>query len=331
MKIAIIGRTQLLHAAVLELISRGHEITAIITSKAAPEYTIKEEDFRVLARQLDVPFFQTNNLDKPEVMAALEGSDIGVGVNWISIIRQKHIDLFKFGILNAHLGDLPKYRGNACPNWAIIKNESSICVSVHFVEGSKLDCGRILMQEFFPLDANSTIADVYKWASLTIPSILSDAVDRLVSDPSYILKYADQDAAESFRCWPRIPEDGFIDWNDSVYSIDRLIRASGEPFAGAYCYSRIGGVIKKVIVHSARIVAAGSNDVGVPGQVMLNDSTSGESHVFCGQGGGILALGSCRYEGEGNRFRPGDVWKTIRMRLQVRPEDMLWDLVTKKS
>ena len=49
--------------------------------------------------------------------------DIGISYNYVDIINQDTIDLFKLGILNAHGGDLPRYRGNACQAWAILNKE----------------------------------------------------------------------------------------------------------------------------------------------------------------------------------------------------------------
>lgn len=44
------------------------------------------------------------------------GAEVAISVNWLTLIKQPLIDQFKYGIINAHAGDLPRYRGNACPN-----------------------------------------------------------------------------------------------------------------------------------------------------------------------------------------------------------------------
>ena len=148
MKVAIIGRTQILYETILKLHEEGHQIGCIITAKAAPEYTRKDDDFRNLAKRLNVPFSLTSSLDRPEVEEMCQGSDIGVSVNWVSVILQKHIDWFRLGILNSHHGDLPRYRGNACSNWAIIRGEEEITSTIHFMEGGQLDCGRIICHKY---------------------------------------------------------------------------------------------------------------------------------------------------------------------------------------
>ena len=101
MKVAIIGRTQTLYETALKLHEEGHNISCIITSKAAPEYTRDEDDFRNLAKEIDASFFLTRTLNKPEILEACQGLDLGVSINWISITKQNHIDLFRLGIFTS--------------------------------------------------------------------------------------------------------------------------------------------------------------------------------------------------------------------------------------
>ncbi len=162
MRIAIIGRTQILYETVLKLHEEGHDIGCIITSKAAPEYTRDEDDFKDLAKEVDASFFLTRTLNKPEILQACRGLDLGISMNWVSIIKQNYIDLFRLGILNSHHGDLPRYRGNASSNWAIIRNEEQITNTIHFMEGSKLDCGRIISQQHYKLNNDTCITNIYK-------------------------------------------------------------------------------------------------------------------------------------------------------------------------
>ena len=129
------GRTQILYETTKKLYEEGHQISCIITSKAEPEYSRTDKDFEQLAKKINIPFVLTSTLNKAEIEILFKDLDAGVSVNWVSIIPQRHIDLFRLGILNAHLGDLPKYRGNAAANWAIINNEMKITNTIHFMEG----------------------------------------------------------------------------------------------------------------------------------------------------------------------------------------------------
>ncbi|MHC4872455.1 MAG: methionyl-tRNA formyltransferase [Planctomycetota bacterium] len=324
MKIAIIGRTQILYETVLKFQNEGFDIGCIITAAAAPEYSKNEEDFKSLAEGAGIPFFISNTLDDPDIQSVLNDIDLGVSLNWVSVIRQKHIDLFGIGILNSHHGDLPAYRGNACTNWAIINNEKRVANSIHLMEGDRLDCGRIICQQYFDLDEDKTITDIYNWAEETTPDMFVEAVKKLTEDNSYTLKYADPESIESFRCYPRLPEDGFIDWQKPVADIHNLIRALCCPFPGAYTYHKYKGEVKKLHILKSRIVSSETKDYAMPGHVLINNSETGESLVKCGDG--ILALKICRYDSDPEEFQPGKRWQSIRMRLGIRSEDWLWEI-----
>jgi methionyl-tRNA formyltransferase len=308
----------------LFLAEAGNKIAVIVTAPAAPESARKEDDFKTLAQRLDCPFFLTRSLNTPEVIETFQDLDLGISVNWISIVSQEHINCFSLGILNAHFGDLPRYRGNASPNWAILQGENELVLSIHSMEGGLLDYGRVIIQNRFPIDEETTIAEVYEWAEKVLPNSFLKAIELLQQDPQYAIKYADPDDPNAFRCYPRLPEDGFIDWSASVESIHRLIRAAGPPFRGAYTYHLLNDTIRKLYVFKSRIVAKSTKDLAVAGHILKNDKEIGESWVKCGDG--IMALQECRYSNERENFMPGKRWKSIRMRLGIKVEDYFWNL-----
>lgn len=322
MKIAIIGRTQMLYKTAIALADAGHEISAIVTAPAAPEYKRKEKDFRDLADQYNCPYFLSRSLDTQEIEDACRSLDIGISVNWVSIIQQKQIDWFSLGIMNAHMGDLPRYRGNACPNWAIMQGEKKIVLSIHFMEDGLLDCGRIVLQDHILLNEDTTIKDIYLWIEENLPNSFVKSVETLKDNPSYTLKYADPNSADAFRCYPRLPEDGYINWNMPAEYIHSLIRASGAPYDGAYTFYMAGDILKKIYVYRSRIIEKSTKNLAVSGHVLKNDKDTGESWVKCE--GGIIALKECRYEDESELFMPGIRWKSIRMRLGIRVENWIW-------
>jgi methionyl-tRNA formyltransferase len=263
MEVAIIGRTQFLYDSALNILDQGHSIPVIITAPPAPEYTKTEEDFEKLAAITEASFFLSKSLDDPRILSAIQGLDIGVSVNWLSVIRQKHIDCFKLGILNAHMGDLPRYRGNACPNWAIINEEKEIGFSIHFMEGGRLDCGRIVVQKKLSLNDDIYIADVYRWAEKVLPNSFAESLSLLKKDQNYMLKYADPDSPHSLRCYPRVPEDSRINWNDPAKKIRRLIRASSRPFSGAFTFLDS----EKATIWRAELYRDNEKLCAIPGQI----------------------------------------------------------------
>ena len=234
MRVAIIGRTEILYETAELLAKRGHEIALIITAKAAPEYTRTEEDFKALAGKLSAPFVHTARIaESLETIRSLDPVDIGVSMNYPGVIPSEVIDLFSLGVLNAHGGDLPRYRGNACQAWAILNGEKRVGLCVHKMVGGELDSGDIIARDYRPLTAESTITEVYGWMASRTPDLFAQALDLLAADPSYVLERQSKKTADALRCYPRAQEDGYIDWNRSAVEILRLINASTKPYAGA--------------------------------------------------------------------------------------------------
>jgi methionyl-tRNA formyltransferase len=267
MKIAIIGRTEILYDTALKLKDAGHEIVCILTSKEASEYKRGAEDFRVLAEQWAVPFVYSARIREQRDFLSQTMADIAVSINYSGVIPKEITVLFPLGILNAHGGDLPRYRGNACQAWAILNGEKKIGLCIHRMVGDELDSGDIIARDYLPIGIETTVGDALKWIERVTPELFVHALSQLQLDPEFILESQPKDPASALRCYPRRPEDGRIDWKKSASDVLRLINASGKPYTGAYC--DFEGV--KLIVWRAELVE--------------------DSEVFCAVSGQIIAVG----------------------------------------
>ncbi len=324
MRFAALGRTEYLYDAILALHRAGHQAACVVTAPAAPEYVRREQDFEALASEMSCPFRVASHLHDQDVLDLLRNAEVAVSVNWPSILSNTVLDLFLHGVLNIHAGDLPRYRGNACPNWAILQGEDAVTLSVHVMLPDELDCGRVLSQRSLALTDETYIADVNAWILSVAPEMFVEAVQGLERDPDFALKTARADDPEALRCYPRVPEDGYIDWTRPALDIHRLVRASSTPLPGAYTYAFLDGRLTKIHVLRAHPVEPGlGNDLAEPGQVLRNDPATGESLVACGRGT-VLALEQCQV-GDGEPFAPGKAWRSIRARLGTRAEDVLWN------
>jgi methionyl-tRNA formyltransferase len=304
-RIAIIGRTEILYKTALQLCKQGHKIALIVTAKEAPEYTKTAEDFRVLAEDLGIPFAHTPRIAEiSDVIRSLSPIDIGVSLNYSGMIPQSIIDRFSLGILNAHGGDLPRYRGNACQAWAIINGEQQIGLCIHRMVGGELDSGDIIARDYYPLDIRTKITSVYEWMSDRIPELFSEALARLERDPAYVMEVQSKALNDVLRCYPRKPEDGRIDWRKSNIEILRLINASSKPYSGAFC--ELEG--QKMIVWDAELPPE-ENFLAVPGQLMK----IGQGFVDVACGIGKLRLTTVEYRGEVSV--PNVLFKSLRQRL----------------
>ena len=278
MRVAIIGRSEILFESISMIRRNGHEISAILTAREAPEYKKKQKDYRDLAESLKIPYAEGPEIKLHHDFLLKTSSDIAVSLNYVGIIPQSIIDIFPLGILNVHGGDLPKYRGNACQAWAILNGEEKIGLCVHKMVGGELDTGDIIAKAYYSIDLDTSITKVWKWMSEKTPNLIIEALTNLQKNKSYILEKQNDDSSLNLRCYPRAPEDGRVNWEKSSVDIIRLINASNKPYAGAYCIFK--GY--KMIIWEAKIVDDQENFSAIPGQVTSIKNKI--VNVACGKG-----------------------------------------------
>jgi UDP-4-amino-4-deoxy-L-arabinose formyltransferase/UDP-glucuronic acid dehydrogenase (UDP-4-keto-hexauronic acid decarboxylating) len=270
MRVAIIGRSEILYDMAVLLKRHGNVISCILTAMEAPEYTRTAADFQALAHQWRIPFAQGPRIVDHLDFLKASASDISVSINYPGVVPQEVIDLFPLGILNAHGGDLPRYRGNACQAWAILNGEERIGLCIHRMIGGELDSGDIIARDYLPIDLTTKVTQAWSWMVERSPALMLEAVQQLGADPKYILEKQSKDPALALRCYPRRPEDARIDWNKPAVDVLRLINACNKPYAGAFCFYEK----TKAIIWDAEIEEDKAKFCAVPGQILRFDETT---------------------------------------------------------
>lgn len=309
MRIAIIGRSQLLYDTAKLLHDAGYEIALIVTAKEAPEYTKTSKDFEKFASEVNAEYIYTPKINLEEFVVQIKSLgliDLAVSINYTGVISQEVIDIFPLGILNAHAGDLPRYRGNAPLAWAIINGEKRAGLCIHKMIGGELDSGNILAKDYFEITENTRVFDLFKWIETKIPDLVFSAINKLKENPKYIGEQQSKDSENALRCYPRLPEDGRIDWYKNSLSVLRLINASSEPFSGSFCfYKNI-----QLKIWKAELVHNDENYLAVPGQVCKVNS---DMSINVATGNGMIRILEIEYEN--HRTLPANAIKSIRSRL----------------
>jgi methionyl-tRNA formyltransferase len=305
MRVALIGRSEILYSAAVRLKQAGHTICLIFTAKEAPEYKSTSADFENLAEEWGIPFAQGGRIQDSCDLLRNVGAEIALSVNYTNVIPQQVIDLFPLGILNAHGGDLPRYRGNACQAWAILNGEKRIGLCIHRMIGRELDSGDIIERDYLSINDDTKITQIWDWMVLRIPELMVEAVSRLSAEPDYALERQSIDPKDALRCYPRRPEDGRIDWRQPALKILRLINASNKPYAGAFCNYEGN----KLVIWDAELLNCGESFCAVPGQV--TEIADGFVDVACGEG----KLRLLEVELKDQVVRPSELIKSIRKRL----------------
>ena len=307
MKIALIGRTKWLLDSGKKIISEGGKIELIVTSKAEEFYNCNEEEFREFAKLNDIKFCLLNHNNQDHLLDILgKKYDLALSINWPYVLNNKIINKFNLGIVNFHCGDLPKYRGNACPNWAIINGEKKIGLTAHFMD-DYLDSGPILLKKFLKINTNTYIKDIYDWLDREVPNLASEIIIGL-KNKKIEAKPQSKNFKGVIHCFPRKPIDSKIDWYKNRDSILSLIRASSHPFDGAFTFLENG---TKVVIWKAVVYKMGYKINAIPGQFLFNKN----SHLVIACGDGTILLNDVKVI---NSTGKTNEWEDIRIRLRNR-------------
>jgi methionyl-tRNA formyltransferase len=178
--------------------------------------------------------------------------------------------------VNVHYALLPRYRGRANVNWAIINGESFTGISIH-VLGPDLDGGNILFQEPVAIEPADTVSSLYGKLNAIQRKHLGDAVVRHLSGDNG----QPQAAHEATYGCTRLPRDGEIDWAQPTRRIHDLIRALTPPYPGAFTYIE---AVPLRIWRAEPVSDPPRYDGRIPGRVVRVSKPDGWVEVLTGDG-----------------------------------------------
>lgn len=306
MRIALIGRSEIVYDTGELLLQAGHEIALVVTAKESPEYTRTADDFRQLAERCGAMFIRTARIGEAvDRIRNLGPIDLAVSTNYPTLVPQDVIGCFTLGILNAHAGDLPRYRGNAPLAWAILQGEVRVGLCVHYMD-RELDAGDILARDYHPIGQRTSITELWDWTFRRTAELFVEAVERLSADPTFVLAKQSADPADALRGYPRRPSDGRIDWSKPARDVVRLILASARPLPGAFCNVESD----PIIIWDAELFETNERFLAVPGQV----TRVGDGFVHVAAGDGRLVQINRVEQSEGE-VTPDRIIRSIRSRL----------------
>jgi len=159
-----------------------------------------------------------------------------------------------FGSINLHASLLPKYRGAAPVNWAIIRGETETGVTTFFLEEG-VDTGNVLLQEKVPIGPDETAGELHDRLAVVGAGVLLETVRAIGAKRAEAKR---QDAASATSAPKIFRKDCRIDWNAGTRSVHDFIRGL-SPKPGAY-FRRSGGELK--VYRSAIVRPAGPSPAG---------------------------------------------------------------------
>ncbi len=174
-------------------------------------------------------FRRINDADNIQMIKKIDPDFIFV-IGLSQLVSQEIIDAAKVGVVGFHPAPLPKMRGRAANVWGVLLGLHKLKCSVFFIDQG-IDSGDILGQQEFIIEDTDYADDVCRKIE-EAASLLFCRVLKEIMDGTY--KRVKQNDAEATYTLKRTPEDGKIDWNDSISDIHRLIRAVSKPYPGAF-------------------------------------------------------------------------------------------------
>lgn len=180
------------------------------------------------AKEKGIKIVQTNSNSKIYTLISKDIPDAVVISTYNKILGDKMLKLTK--VINVHHGDLPRWRGRANINWAIILGKDKIGLTFHEAT-TDLDSGNIYAKFSVSINDNDTVKTVYDRFNRIIEENLGKIVDKVIK----CYKGEKQKGIPTYCC-TRIPEDGLIDWSKTSRQIHNLIRALTKPYPGAFTY-----------------------------------------------------------------------------------------------
>jgi methionyl-tRNA formyltransferase len=264
LRLIFMGTPDFAVPTLLELVAHGHEIAAIYTRVAKPAgrgMKLQPTPVEIEATRLGIPVLTPTTLKTPEALEQFRAhdADAAVVVAYGMILPQAILNAPKLGCFNLHASLLPRWRGAAPINRAIMAGDSETGVMVMKMDVG-LDTGDVAMAERLPISDAMTAADLHDALSPLGGDLMVRAMGALERGKLQLTPQS----AEGVTYAAKIDKaEARIDWNKPARDVLRHIHGL-SPFPGAWCEMPIEGESVRVKILRGEI-AGGS---GAPGELL---------------------------------------------------------------
>ncbi len=266
---------------------RAHDIDVklVVTHADNPHETLWFERVADVAASLDIPVVMPDDPNTPDIVARIAAlqPDFIFSFYYRQMLSAALLALAPRGAFNMHGSLLPKFRGRAPVNWAVLHGARETGATLH-VMAAKPDAGDIVDQTAVPILPDDTAREVFDKVCVAAEITLDRVLPALIAGTAPRLA---MDLKSGSYYGARKPEDGRIDWSQDALRIHNLVRAVAPPYPGAT--TTLG-------MHPARVLRA--RVVTATGPVTKPTLTMGDGKFFahCG-GGGVLHIVDLELDG----------------------------------
>lgn len=290
MKVVFMGTPDFAVGALEAIIHAGHEVTAVVTQPDKPKGRGKEVQIspvKACALAHNLPVFQPVKIRTEESVAELRTyeADIFVVAAFGQILSKEILDMPRFGCVNIHASLLPKYRGAAPIQWAVIDGEEETGVTIQQMNEG-VDTGDILSRKIIKLDKKETGASLFDKLAVCGAELIVTTLEEIEKGAIVPEK---QDEAKATHAKKLHKEIGRLDFSQDAVVLERKIRGLNS-WPSAYTHFK-GKTLK---IWDADVVDKNSISIKSYGEVCEVTKDS-----FCIQtGNGLLKINEVQLEGK---------------------------------
>ena len=273
MRVIFMGTPDFAVGTLEALVKSEHEVVAVVTQPDKPKgrgKAMQPTPVKEVALRENIPVLQPKKVREPEVVEELSklNADVIVVVAFGQIIPKTILELTKYGCINVHGSLLPRWRGAAPIQWAVIAGDEKAGVTTMLMaEG--LDTGDMLLTSETPVGARETAGELFDRLAQSGAELLTETLVRLDE-----ITPRPQNDAESCYAHMLDKKMAVIDWSKSARELDCLVRGLNPwPIA----LTSLAGERLKVYA------AEPADGCGEPGTVLEADPKKGLT-VACGEG-----------------------------------------------
>jgi methionyl-tRNA formyltransferase len=264
LRLIFMGTPDFAVPTLLELVAQGHEIAVVYTRAAKPAgrgMKLQLSPVEQEARRLGIPVLTPATLKTPEALAEFRAhdADAAVVVAYGMILPPAILDAPKYGCFNLHASLLPRWRGAAPINRAIMAGDTETGVMVMKMDAG-LDTGDVAMAERMAITDAMTAADLHDALAPLGGDLMARAMGALERDRLQFTKQS----AEGVTYAAKIEKaEARIDWNRPARAVLRHIHGL-SPFPGAWGEMTLEGEVARVKILRCELV----DGSGAPGEVL---------------------------------------------------------------
>jgi methionyl-tRNA formyltransferase len=268
------------------LLDAGVEVPLVVTSPDDPHETHWYASVAATAADYGLPLIATAEANTVELVRAVctLRPDFVFSFYYRALLPAPLLGAARRGALNMHGSLLPKYRGRAPVNWAILRGEQESGATLHYMV-ERADAGDVVDSQSVPILIDDDAREVLAKVTVAAEIVLARSLPALVAGTA---PRRPQPLLPGEYFGRRRPEDGRIDWTRPALEIHNLVRAVAPPFPGAF--GEVAG--ERWEVHRTRLTSRAAP----PGGRQLFGA-DGACYVACGDGAVLKLLAAANARG----------------------------------